>query len=128
MPKIRIDKEEAHEAEIIESEWDIKKIIGGLFILAVLFILGSYVYFPSNYKAPSSTLSSVKSLSPTPPLPKKEDIQNVITNAREVLSQITAENVTSSGAAVQKIISDLQSLQGKDGAIGLVCSLICKDK
>lgn len=129
MPKIRIDKEEAQEAEIVESVWDVKKIIGGLLILILLFIFGSYVYFPAgNEKKSASTLGVESNLSPTPPLPKKEDIQNVITNAKEVLSQITAENITSSGAAVQQIISDLQGLQGKDGAVGLVCNLICKDK
>lgn len=131
MPRrLKIDREEEiQEGEVVESEWDLKKIVGGFLILSLFFILGAYVFFPSNTNTQSaSTFGVSDSTTPTPPLPKKEDVQNIIVSAQDALSQITADNITSSEAAVQKIISDLQELQGKSGAVGLVCSLICKEK
>lgn len=48
---------------------------------------------------------------PTPKIPTKKDVESVIKNAAENLQKITEENVTSSQAAIQKIIQDLQSIQ-----------------
>lgn len=130
-----IKKEEAQEGEIIETHWDIKKIGIGLFVLILLFILGSYVFkFLGNRASPSESnvilgVTTEKSLTPTPALPTKEDLQNVISNAQETLSSLTSENLTSSQAAIQKVIDDLQVLKGDNGgAVGTFCKLVCSDK
>jgi len=125
MAKIRINRDEAEDAEVVESEWDFKKIAIGLILIVLLFIVGSYIFLPNDQRQ-ASTLGAT-SLTPTPSLPDREDIEAVISDAREKLSQITAENITSSGAAVQKIISDLQGIQGSGGPVGFMCNLVCKE-
>ena len=125
----KINKEESIEGEIVQTHWDLRKIGIGLFIFAILFIIGAYIFFPSGGGQPensSSTLgASTQSQTDTPPLPNKEDIQNVINNAQESLSKITADNVTSSDSAIQKIISDLEILRGNKSAKAAICNLVC---
>ena len=126
MASSRINKNNVLEGEVVETEWNLKKIGVGLLVAALLFIAGAYILFPKGSSSLSKdTLSGSTSVSPTPSLPTKEDVQNVITNARDTLSQITSDNLISSEAAIQKIISDLQGLQGKSG-VGVFCDLVCK--
>ena len=59
-------------------------------------------------------------------LPTKENIETIIHNAQETLSELTSENLTSSQAAIQKLIADLQKLQENKDAVGVICDLVCK--
>lgn len=125
--KLKIDRsEEVQEGEIVETEWDIKKLIIGFIFLVLLIIIGSYIFFPSSEVKQETLGVSAQNLTPTPPLPDQEDIQNVINNAQETLSQITAKNLTSSEAAIQRVINDLEMLKGNNGALNLFCNTICK--
>ena len=127
MASSKINKDNVLEGEIVETEWDLKKIGAGIFILALLFIAGSYLLLPKGGSDSGlGTLGASTSFSPTSPLPNKEDVQNIIMNAKDALSEITADNLTSSQAAIQKVISDLQGLQGKSGAVGVFCNLVCE--
>ena len=127
MNRTKIDRHEALEGDIVETEWDIKKIGAGMLAAALLFITGSYILLPGGSSDQSTRALGVStSVSPMPALPDKEDVRNIITNAKESLSEITADNLTSSQAAIQKVISDLQGLQGKNGAIDAFCHLVCK--
>ena len=125
--RLSIDKDEKiQEGEIVETEWDIKKLLIGLVVLILLIIIGSYIFFPSKETQPQALGVATNNLSPTPPLPDQEDVQNIIDNARKTLSQITSENLTSSEAAIQRVINDLETLKGKDGAVELLCNMVCK--
>ncbi len=125
--RLKIDRDEdVQEGEIIETEWDIKKLAIGLVILILLIIVGSYIFFPSKESDNQSLEASMHNLSPTPPLPNQKDVENVIDNARKTLSELTAKNLTSSEAAIQKVINDLEGLKGKNGAMNLFCNTICK--
>ncbi len=129
--RLKIDRdEEITEGEVVEKEWDIKKVGIGLFILVLLFIGATYVIFPkgSDFKSPETLGAMTVNLSPTPALPNKDDVQGVISNAQETLSKVSAENLTSSQAAIQQVINDLQTLQGKNGAVHLLCNTICRDQ
>ncbi len=130
MKKIEIDREEAQEGEVVQTFWDIKKIGGGLFVLAVLAIAGSYIFFPKGGSVPlTATLgASTENLTPTPALPSKEDVQGIVNDAQKTLSQITSDNLTSSQAAIQQVITSLQELQQKKNVMGAICSIMCKDK
>ncbi len=136
MAKLKIDRdEEAQEGEIVESSWDLKKIGIGIVVLIFLFIVGSYFF-----KFMDNTLSQAKNIrvlgvstasvasQNVPPLPTKKDIDSVIQNAKTTLSQITSDNVGASDSAIQKLIGDLQTLQGKKGALGAFCNLVCNNK
>lgn len=127
MASSKINKDNVLEGEIVETEWDLKKIGAGIFILALLFIIAFYL-IPQRkgFDSGAGILGVSSSRAPTPPLPNKEDIQNVIMSAKDALSEITADNLTSSQAAIQKVISDLEALQGKSGAVGVFCNLVCK--
>lgn len=130
MAKLKIDKdEEIQEGEVVETHWDLKKIIVGGFLLIVILLIGAIVFFPGQNRSPSrQTLGATsESTKPTPPLPDKEDVQGIIENAKSTLSEITSENLTSSEAAIQKVISDLQSLQaGSGSATDIFCKFVCK--
>lgn len=124
--KLKIEDEEK-----IEESWDIKKIIIGALILITFFGIGFFYLF--NLFTKGDLLSkralgvSTKKEKEVPPLPSKDDISRIITSAQESLSQITYENVTSSQAAIQKIIKDLNFLEGKNEN-NFICQFICKDK
>ena len=134
MVKLKINKDEEEqiqEGEIVESQWDLKKILIGGFFIVTLFLIGLIMFFPGeNSGRRPVTLgsnTSSKNLTPTPPLPDKDDIQNIISSAQKTLSAITSENLTSSEAAIQKVISDLQSLQaGSGSAVDTFCNFVCK--
>ncbi|HVT01311.1 MAG TPA: hypothetical protein VHE53_03720 [Patescibacteria group bacterium] len=139
MPKkelsIKVD-DDVQDGEVVETQWDIKKIGIGLALLALMFIGASYVLFPvggaSNHPDKGvlgiSAESDTKKQIDPPPLPNSQDIQQVIDNAKDTLSGITSDNLVSSQAAIQQIITDLQVLQGKKDAKAAVCAMICGDK
>lgn len=123
--------EEAQEGEIVETHWDLRKIGIGFTFLVLLIIAGSYILkFQENtgMNQKTNVLGTSHETKEVPPLPDKGDIESIITDAKDTLSQITSDNLISSQAAIQKIIADLQSLQGKSGAVGLICKALCKDK
>jgi len=126
-------KQEAIEGELVETQWDIKRIAIGAVIIIALLILGSYILFPSGVKdtLDKETLSITSDNArerEAPSIPKKEDIETIIHSAQETLSAITSDNLTSSQAAIQKLITDLQKLKEDKGAAGILCDLVCKDK
>lgn len=125
-------KQEAIEGELVETQWDIKRIIIGAVIIITLLILASYL-FPSRVKDAQDTqtlgaISSDTSEREPAPLPKKEDIESIIRGAQETLSAITSDNLTSSQAAIQRLITDFQKLKEDKGPAGILCELVCKDK
>ncbi len=127
-----IELEEIEEGKIEpQMRWDIKKIGIGLFVLAVLGILGSMVLFPSREAASSRSTGTLGVTSEeetqTPELPTEQDVEKIISETKQTLSNITYDNLTSSEAAIQKVINDLNSLQGKKDAKAVVCDLVCKD-
>jgi hypothetical protein len=133
MAKIKLDKqeEEVQEGQIVESSWDLKKILIGGFVIVTLFLFALIIFFPGkNSGRKPVTLGAQtdrQQLTPTPPLPDKEDVQNIINSAKDTLSQITSENLSSSESAIQKVISDLQSLQaGSGSAVDVFCNFVCK--
>ena len=99
-------------------------------VLIFLGITGAYIFLP-NKEVPASitrvTLgTSTKNSAPTPALPSKESVQSIVNSAQDALSKITSENITSSQAAIQKVITDLQQLQEKKDAVGVFCEVVCK--
>jgi gas vesicle protein len=126
---MRSGKIEKLEGETVETQWDIKRIVIGIVILAILASFGALFFFPKKPSSDQATLgvSSGESSRELPNLPTQDDVENIVSEAKSALSEITSENLTSSQAAIQKIISDLQKLQENKGAIGAICSLICKE-
>ncbi len=129
-----LKEEPIQEGEIIETHWDVKKIAVGLVVLALLLIAGSYLFLPKSDSNNQErgvlgvSESKVSTVQDVPPLPSKQDVQNVLSSAQTALSQITSDNLTSSQAAIQKVISDLSSLQDKKDAVGVFCEVVCKNK
>src|SRR5690554_3648571 len=116
--------EEVIEGEEVQSVWDLKKIIVGFVILIIILIVASYVFIPTRYAGESDyreTLGASTSDEP-PPLPDASDVDKILNNAQKALSNITSENLTSSQAAIQKIITDLQKLQESEGVGDVFCS------
>ena len=130
MADLKIDKSQAFDGETFEKVWDIKKIAVGALLLIILLIMGAYIFLPNKEVptniSPATLGTSTRNLTPTPALPTKESVQTIVKSAQESLSQITSDNLTSSQAAIQKVIYDLQQLQEKKDAVGAICELVCK--
>lgn len=117
-----------------ETHWDFKKIAIGGGIILVLLSLGALMLVPgdSRTKREKEGVLSVETegdetTSETQaPLPNREDIEGIISNAQDALSKITSENLTSSQAAIQKVISDLEKLKESKSATDVICDLVCK--
>lgn len=115
--------------EEIQEKWDFRKIaIGGIALVALLGVGLSFVLgFVQKNKKEGGTLGVSKEMRVKEvELPTEEDVNKIITEAKKNLSEITIENITASDAAIQKIVSDLQSLQsGKKQPVDIVCDLVC---
>lgn len=116
-----------------QTHWDFKRILIGIGILIVLVIMGNYFFVVTGEKilekGQVQGISSEKEIlvSSPPELPTKEDAIRLLQEAQANLGSITEQNLTSSGAAIAKIISNLQALQGGEKSAGDVfCELVCK--
>lgn len=128
-----MQKLKSEDVEPGEFQWDLRRIVVGAVILLILFGAGVLMVWPKKdlSKNGAGTLGALvekEEEKKVPSLPTQEDVQKIIVNAQSTLSQITSENLTSSQAAIQKIISDLKKLQENKDAVGVICDLVCKDK
>ena len=129
MPKSvlsKVDKSELFEGETVERRWDPKKIIIGIVILSILGLLGAIMLSGIGKRNSINDRETLGVTSEKPFLPTSEDVERIIRETRETISNITAENLTSSQSAIQKMISDLELLQGKKDAKDVLCELVCK--
>ncbi|OGH16536.1 MAG: hypothetical protein A3C30_05100 [Candidatus Levybacteria bacterium RIFCSPHIGHO2_02_FULL_40_18] len=122
----KIDKPRLLEGETVEARWDPKKIIIGVVILAALGLLGAIMLTGIGRQGSVSGRETLGTTNEAPSLPSSENIERIIRETRETMSNITADNLTSSQAAIQKMISDLEILQGKKDVKDVICELICK--
>src|SRR3989344_7447297 len=126
MPNTQIDpqrlrfseasKSKIFEGETVETRWDLKKIIIGVVILLVFGLLGAIMLSGIGRQSSVSdreALGVENKDEDAPSLPTSENVERIIRETRETISNITSDNLTSSQAAIQKMISDLEILQGK---------------
>lgn len=132
--------------EDLEEAWDKKKLFVAA-IVATIFLTGGIFFLGSKVKgvlvSPTSKVNSIKQKvlgsetknkdgSQAPPevrIPPQEEVQRIIKETQEILSKLTTENITSSQAAIQQIITNFQQLQGgKKDTKDVFCDLVCKDK
>lgn len=123
--------------DLIEEAWDKKRLfIASAFLIVIALGIGYALlegkkYFDSTagrvlgeFWQKSPQREEIKEIK----LPTQKDINKIIEHTKEELSKITSENLTSSQAAIQKIIRDLEILQGKKDAGDYFCDLVCKEK
>lgn len=131
MPRKKII--EAEKDFNTEEVWNIKRIGIALACLAVLLTIGGVFLFAAlkgvtmglRRGVLGASVNRAKSNS-TNQLPKA-DVNKIILNAQETLSKLTSENLTSSQAAIGKLIQELQALQGsKKNAGEVFCEMVCK--
>src|SRR3989344_2072682 len=107
MVNAKIDKPKIFEGEIVETRWDLKKIIIGVVILLVLGLLGVIMLTGIGRQSSVSDREALGVASEdAPSFPASDDIERIIRETRKTISNITAENLISSQAAIQKMISD----------------------
>lgn len=116
-----------------QLRWDFKRIFIGIGLLILLVILGNYFFTVTGERIlgeqqiKGASLENGVSVSPVPELPTKEDAVRLLQEAQKNLESITEKNLPASSAAIAKIISDLQALQGgKKSAGDVFCELVCK--
>jgi len=123
---------ENFEEKDIAPQWDMKRIIIGVIILLSFLLAGFLMISKANIsrESPDEGALGISSRQnqeeKAPSLPTKEDVERIIVEAKNNLSNITSENLTSSQAAIQKVITDLKKLQENKSAVGVICDLVCK--
>ena len=126
MANTKIDNPKIFDGETVEARWDLKKIIIGVIILSILGLLGAIMLTGIGRQGAVNDREALGITNEKPSLPTTADVERIIRETRETISSITADNLTSSQAAIQKMISDLEVLQGKKDAKDVICDLVCK--
>ena len=116
-----------------QLRWDFKRIFIGIGLLVFLIILGNYFFVVTGERVlgekqqQGMIIEKGAQASPVPELPTQEDAVKILQEAQKNLQSITEQNLPASGAAIAKIIADLQALQGGKKSVGDVfCELVCK--
>ncbi|MGE5041852.1 MAG: hypothetical protein ACM3IJ_03030 [Candidatus Levyibacteriota bacterium] len=115
------------EGQVVES-WSGKRILVACLVLLILGGFGFYLLQKTGKKA-SEVLGATFNPVPTTEVKvlTKDDAGKLLNQAKKELESLTAENLTASGAALQKIILDLQSIQkGNSNPVEAFCNLVCK--
>lgn len=129
-----LNKPKILEGETIETHWDPKKLTIGVVILLVLGLLGAIMLSGIGNRSSGNDREALgitnEEKSPdnqdTPSLPTRTNVERIISETRKTLSNITAENLTSSQAAIQKMIQDLEKLREGKSTTDIFCDLVCK--
>jgi len=126
-----------HDDEVIsgqdDASWDIKRIGVAFLVMIFLFML-LLIFLPQItdlfVQKTSRVLGVGQQTDGTKMLPPSdEEIVRILQNAKDEISKLTVDNVTSSGSAIHNIISNLQQLQkGNVNAKGIICDYFCKEK
>lgn len=123
-----IDRDERfQDADIVES-WSKVRVFVALIVVVVLAGV-AYVGFTRLKNKATQVLGTETSPSIRTDdvrLPTQDDANQLLESAKNELNNLTANNLTSSQAALQKVISDLQALQsGKGNPTDLICHTLC---
>ena len=118
------EEEFIQEAEVV-MRWSKKRIVIATFLVVCIIVGGLYAILLLNEN--KSRVLGTAINRPQIKIPKERDIQEVIENAKNELSNINAKNIIESQPQLQKIISDLTHLTGSSSsAKNLICDAICK--
>ncbi len=125
-----VGEKQTLKEEVVEQQWSKPRLFIA-FIILVMLIAAGMLLWPSDTSSLEKSSSHAIPKEYTPPenvkIPTKKDVEQIIQNAQSQLANITSENFTSSTAAIQKVITDLQKLQqGNKETIDIICEYICK--
>ena len=122
--------EEVEAEDVEQTHWDFKRLAVGLGLLIFILGFGGLMLatrIKNEMSSVGQTLGAKSTPEKAPPLPSKDDVQGILQNAQKTLSEISSDNLTSSQAAIQKIINDLEGLQQNKNARDFICNVMCKD-
>lgn len=126
--KIIDPDEKFQDGEIVES-WSKVRVLVASFAIILLLGAGYFAFTKAKTKATQvlGIESGPRSINTSDVhLPTQDDANRLLENAKQELNNLTSGNLTSSQAALQRIITDLQSLQnGKENPTDLICHTIC---
>ncbi len=129
------------EEEQLEEGWDLKKIAIGALMLLITGGVFFYFFLLRNDSLVAKADKDIKTvlgveektsdsreINP-PQAPTKEEVNQIITEVKENVSKITADNLStsSSSSSLQKIIDDLKGLQDQSKKpVDVICDIVCK--
>lgn len=117
--------DEIQEAEIV-TRWSKNRIAIALF-LTIAIILGG-IYAISLLSQNPKVLGDRTRKEPQIKIPDERDVEEVIENAQDELSNINAQNIIENQPQIKKIIDDLTSLtNSSNSAKDLICDSLCKN-
>ena len=116
-------------SEINKETWNKKRVFLGIFLLALLIIGGGYLFRDKIFISSSRQLKSVEGASTSTvdtAANVQETVKEKIDNLKQEVSGLNLMEVTSSSPQVQKILSDIKSLQQyPENQVKDLCRKIC---
>ncbi len=117
-------EEERVEDEVV-MRWSKNKIAIAT-VVVVLIIFGG-LYAISLMSQNPKVLGEKSVDKPKIKLPDENDVEEILENAQDELSNINAKDILQSQPKIKKIIDDLTSLTGSSvSAKSLICDSLCK--
>lgn len=129
MSRIKInkeEKEEAKEAEII-TKWSIPKILIAVGVLALIAMIGVYLFDNVSPKERVLGASQKSDNRAQIKIPSSKEVEDIVEQAKESIADIKTDNLVDSQPQIKKAIDDLEKLTtGDTDAKKLVCDTVCK--
>lgn len=130
MSRRRMVKEELEErieeAEVV-MRWSTKRIVIATFLVIAIIAGGLYAITLMSQN-PTRVLGEKAADRPKIKIPDDNAVEDIISKAKEDLSNINAKNIVSSQPKLQQIINDLTNLtESSKSAKNLICDVVCKE-
>lgn len=111
----------------IEAEWSIKRIAIFSSIVGLL-IFGIFYFFQvKNGEILGEEDTSSKIGGPQIEIPSKDDVDEILEDAEENISNINPEDIVSSQPQIQNAIEQLEKLTNRDNFKETFCSTVCSE-
>lgn len=124
---IKEEKESKKNEEVDESQWNIKRIAIFTSILALLGFLVFYFIQARTGDVLGEVDKNRGSSGPQIEIPTQEDVNEIIKDAEENISNIDANDIVSSQPQIQQAIEQLEKLTDRDNFKKVFCSAICSE-
>lgn len=125
------DDEIEDEEEINTERWDIKRIVIGFPVIIFVLIFLVKILPPRVSEFSTRVLGVSEKAVPEQKVPfseTKQEASKLLEHAKQTLSTIQTEDISSDAGTLQKVINDLKSLQTRSrNPKDVLCEYVCKE-
>jgi len=123
--EVQTKEEKQHKKEEqIDAQWSIKRVIIFLTIVGIGILL-LYMFVESRVGKVLGEQDARENISPQIELLKGDDVERIIQDAEQSVSNIDAQNIIASQPQIQRAIEQLEKLTNEDHFRDVFCSSVC---